>query len=157
MYVLDCNNTATTVIYTFIHTLSLHGALPISKIKQHGFGDGPEADVEYAALKPEQKRQDREEEPGVNAEEGDLEYRIEGDQTGHILIVTPGELVPHQHHRDAPRETDKDDAGHRSEEHTSELQSLMRSSYAVFCLKKKKKNKTQTTNDAHHHKKIKRP
>src|SRR3546814_2366023 len=27
----------------------------------------------------------------------------------------------------------------RSEEHTSELQSLMRNSYAVFCLKKKKK------------------
>src|SRR3546814_8947667 len=40
----------------------------------------------------------------------------------------------------------------RSEEHTSELQSLMRISYAVFCLKKKKKNtqskpsyNTQTT------------
>src|SRR3546814_12560744 len=33
-------------------------------------------------------------------------------------------------------------SGHvRSEEHTSELQSLMRISYAVFCLKKKKKNK----------------
>src|SRR3546814_8757518 len=33
--------------------------------------------------------------------------------------------------------------GHRqrSEEHTSELQSLMRISYAVFCLKKKKKNR----------------
>src|SRR3546814_6029717 len=30
----------------------------------------------------------------------------------------------------------------RSEEHTSELQSLMRISYAVFCLKKKKKNQT---------------
>src|SRR3546814_3939295 len=29
----------------------------------------------------------------------------------------------------------------RSEEHTSELQSLMRISYAVFCLKKKKKTK----------------
>src|SRR3546814_4377012 len=29
--------------------------------------------------------------------------------------------------------------GHRSEEHTSELQSLMRISYAVFCLKKKHK------------------
>src|SRR3546814_2676450 len=28
---------------------------------------------------------------------------------------------------------------HRSEEHTSELQSLMRISYAVFCLKKKKR------------------
>src|SRR3546814_6071981 len=33
----------------------------------------------------------------------------------------------------------------RSEEHTSELQSLMRISYAVFCLKKKKKN-TKTYN-----------
>src|SRR3546814_1061493 len=33
--------------------------------------------------------------------------------------------------------------GDRSEEHTSELQSLMRISYAVFCLKKKKKNQTQ--------------
>src|SRR3546814_10689250 len=31
----------------------------------------------------------------------------------------------------------------RSEEHTSELQSLMRISYAVFCLKKKKKNSTR--------------
>src|SRR3546814_4128743 len=31
----------------------------------------------------------------------------------------------------------------RSEEHTSELQSLMRISYAVFCLKKKKKNRIQ--------------
>src|SRR3546814_4977054 len=30
----------------------------------------------------------------------------------------------------------------RSEEHTSELQSLMRISYAVFCLKKKKKTRT---------------
>src|SRR3546814_4120886 len=36
---------------------------------------------------------------------------------------------------------------HRSEEHTSELQSLMRISYAVFCLKKKKQ-----TNRYEHHK-----
>src|SRR3546814_291221 len=33
----------------------------------------------------------------------------------------------------------------RSEEHTSELQSLMRISYAVFCLKKKSINKNKTT------------
>src|SRR3546814_7552280 len=33
-----------------------------------------------------------------------------------------------------------DDAARRSEEHTSELQSLMRISYAVFCLKKKNTN-----------------
>src|SRR3546814_3096411 len=36
----------------------------------------------------------------------------------------------------APRYT-RPSASHRSEEHTSELQSLMRISYAVFCLKKK--------------------
>src|SRR3546814_1899656 len=36
---------------------------------------------------------------------------------------------------------------HRSEEHTSELQSLMRISYAVFCLKKKKKKKKTRTKD----------
>src|SRR3546814_4402960 len=45
----------------------------------------------------------------------------------------------------------------RSEEHTSELQSLMRISYAVFCLKKKKKsnNETNHTNNDYveiHHK-----
>src|SRR3546814_5193763 len=34
----------------------------------------------------------------------------------------------------------------RSEEHTSELQSLMRISYAVFCLKKKKSRKTKKEN-----------
>src|SRR3546814_5052201 len=36
------------------------------------------------------------------------------------------------------RVPDQKSADHRSEEHTSELQSLMRISYAVFCLKKKK-------------------
>src|SRR3546814_6536316 len=38
----------------------------------------------------------------------------------------------------------RDDRQARSEEHTSELQSLMRISYAVFCLKKKN---TETTDD----------
>src|SRR3546814_10199796 len=38
----------------------------------------------------------------------------------------------------------RDLPGFRSEEHTSELQSLMRISYAVFCLKKKKKTTTAT-------------
>src|SRR3546814_7904492 len=45
----------------------------------------------------------------------------------------------------------------RSEEHTSELQSLMRISYAVFCLKKKKHNKQQAqmnTISTHEHNKI---
>src|SRR3546814_7286610 len=39
------------------------------------------------------------------------------------------------------------DSEKRSEEHTSELQSLTRISYAVFCLKKKKKQTTQKKQD----------
>src|SRR3546814_6968166 len=38
----------------------------------------------------------------------------------------------------------------RSEEHTSELQSLMRISYAVFCLKKKNKTTKNNTNTINH-------
>src|SRR3546814_8325604 len=38
----------------------------------------------------------------------------------------------------------------RSEEHTSELQSLMRISYAVFCLQKKKTNNTNPTENKTH-------
>src|SRR3546814_10428404 len=37
----------------------------------------------------------------------------------------------------------------RSEEHTSELQSLMRNSYAVFCLKKKKKHNPHIKSERH--------
>src|SRR3546814_10362019 len=47
------------------------------------------------------------------------------------LRVEPQFVRPH-------READGKQAALRSEEHTSELQSLMRISYAVFCLKKKK-------------------
>src|SRR3546814_1658659 len=40
----------------------------------------------------------------------------------------------------------------RSEEHTSELQSLMRSSYAVFCLKKKKASRLRPRSHKHKNK-----
>src|SRR3546814_1424545 len=43
------------------------------------------------------------------------------------------------------REVHRTPVACRSEEHTSELQSLMRISYAVFCLKKKKKTSTSQT------------
>src|SRR3546814_1032387 len=49
------------------------------------------------------------------------------DATG--LLITPGFVDVHTHY--------DGQVTWRSEEHTSELQSLIRSSYAVFCLKKK--------------------
>src|SRR3546814_9314814 len=48
------------------------------------------------------------------------------------------------HEADGPQDR-SDVHALRSEEHTSELQSLMRISYAVFCLKKKKKTITLST------------
>src|SRR3546814_1290032 len=54
-----------------------------------------------------------------------------------------GKIAPDEDHRRAGCRREQDQAGDvavdllRSEEHTSELQSLMRISYAVFCLKKK--------------------
>src|SRR3546814_2676087 len=55
----------------------------------------------------------------------------------HIRIIRPARA-----HRASAEELERH-AAFRSEEHTSELQSLMRISYAVFCLKKKK----QTNNN----------
>src|SRR3546814_4411723 len=56
-----------------------------------------------------------------------------GDAAFGIGRAVTGKL---RHHRVRRRH-----GGERSEEHTSELQSLMRISYAVFCLKKKKIDK----------------
>src|SRR3546814_5942012 len=51
------------------------------------------------------------------------------------------------HHRRRRQHAARGGNARRSEEHTSELQSLMRISYAVFCLKKKKyKNIANTLN-----------
>src|SRR3546814_3164643 len=53
--------------------------------------------------------------------------------------------LPVARHPDHRCRTERARVRARSEEHTSELQSLMRISYAVFCLKKKKK--TRITHD----------
>src|SRR3546814_6055503 len=60
---------------------------------------------------------------GIFAQAADCNHRVEH---GHVGAE-----------RDRGRFLGRADDPHRSEEHTSELQSLMRISYAVFCLKKK--------------------
>src|SRR3546814_10066997 len=64
-------------------------------------------------------------------------HRIDRPRRSDIL-----ERVFRQQHQ-IGRHSRLDRAITRSEEHTSELQSLMRTSYAVFCLKKKKTTTTQ--------------
>src|SRR3546814_8579799 len=71
---------------------------------------------------------------------------------GHLLrpvlqqsAPQPGDDVRAAHqHRGAARAEQPGERARRSEEHTSELQSLMRISYAVFCLKKKTKKHIKT-------------
>src|SRR3546814_9574289 len=63
-----------------------------------------------------------------------------------IRVMRPGETVEvagYTYRFDGIRSVEG--PNYRSEEHTSELQSLMRSSYAVFCLKKNNNKHTHTT------------
>src|SRR3546814_7411916 len=71
-----------------------------------------------------------------------LEYGIESpDLIHHAAINGIGRVIaPPVRHPCRQTREQLDGFLDRSEEHTSELQSLMRISYAVFCLKKKKNN-----------------
>src|SRR3546814_7040496 len=60
-----------------------------------------------------------------------------------------GDRAPRDRAQDRRARASFDTGRHRSEEHTSELQSLMRISYAVFCLKKK--NRPDKTKDQSDH------
>src|SRR3546814_11763035 len=95
-YYFFFNDTATTEIYTYCHTLSLHDALPICLV---------------------------------------LVLRRLLVRRASSWRRLPWLPWPRPSWRHGPRSCC------RSEEHTSELQSLMRISYAVFCLKKKKRQK----------------
>src|SRR3546814_5179963 len=66
--------------------------------------------------------------------------RLGFDRIDLLQIAIPVQM---RINRDEPVKFGREQLGElRSEEHTSELQSLMRISYAVFCLKKKKATKT---------------
>src|SRR3546814_18022251 len=96
------NYTATTGIYTYCHTLSLHDALPISSCLRWRACDS--STLTCASSWRQRALNSR---------------SWSAATTGASLVTAGGNSI-------------------RSEEHTSELQSLMRISYAVFCLKKKK-------------------
>src|SRR3546814_4070801 len=73
--------------------------------------------------------------PHVRIDSGARHKLLMGAPFRHAPGVQHHDLIGVDHGGEAVRDDD------RSEEHTSELQSLMRISYAVFCLKKKNMNK----------------
>src|SRR3546814_19071694 len=111
------NDTATAEIYTYGHTLSLHDALPISM-----WLDSDGGSVHGAIALGREIRQ--------------LALATTVGRT----VDLDGKEGSGSHKRAvlSPRADCESMCAFRSEEHTSELQSLMRISYAVFCLKKQK-------------------
>src|SRR3546814_17795788 len=103
------NDTATTEIYTSLHTLSLHDALPIC------------VQLNAAACRATSACAKR--------------SRVRG---GKELLPERGRGRSHVRPQAPEPQEVRRNQKLRSEEHTSELQSLMRNSYDVLCLKKKK-------------------
>src|SRR3546814_3939266 len=116
-------DTATTEIYTYGHTLSLHEALPISVPRVHG--------LPRSVTIPRSFRRTAISRSALPSTKARYIHRTVSASSGGpgtsttrsvwMLLCSP-----------------RASSALRSEEHTSELQSLMRISYAVFCLKKKK-------------------
>src|SRR3546814_7151980 len=136
------NETETTEISTYGHTLALHDALPISnRIK-------PRPVVPARGIIYDRKgRILADNVPAfrldvVPEDAGDPKALVAG--LSKIIALSPEDIERFEQERKASRSFRavtlklRLSADERSEEHTSELQSLMRISYAVFGLKKKK-------------------
>src|SRR3546814_7885013 len=121
MFCFFFKETATTEICTSRHPLSLHDALPILASR---VADRPLTEAIAQFLDGQWRHYLTQ-----------TWLRDGADSARHRAAIALG---------DAMVQVDTDAA--RSEEHTSELQSLMRISYAVFCLKKKNQAATDITN-----------
>src|SRR3546814_2291118 len=125
------NDTATTEIYTYLHTLSLHDALPISIGLFHPFLD----DAKFKMIGVEAAGEGLQGKHAASLAGGKSGI-LHGNRT-YLLQDEDGQITE-AHSISAGLDYPGIGPEHsRSEEHTSELQSLMRISYAVFCLKKK--------------------
>src|SRR3546814_1398841 len=107
------------------------------------------APAQQPAFQSFRKREEHQDESHDEKDQRDGQRRVVGAlrELQHVAEPAAGgdELADH---RAGKGEADR----HRSEEHTSELQSLMRISYAVFCLKKKKTtNNTKQYNKTYMH------
>src|SRR3546814_2238743 len=111
------NDAAATEVYTYGHTLSRHSACPGTPAVTAGAC----ADATVASTSPAATH------PAATI------FR-----TPRVPLPPIFERMQSSSHVDVARMVSRAASPPRSEEHPSELQSLMRNSYAVFCLKNKK-------------------
>src|SRR3546814_8922697 len=115
-------------------------ALPIPP--RNGEGDRPKGGGGVAAVRPDERFRPLRQPCGLPPPRSGEELATSAPHHKTDIRLYAAGFNPANHRRislsSRMRASDQ-----RSEEHTSELQSLMRISYAVFCLKKKKTNKTQ--------------
>ena len=83
-----------------------------AEIDENALRDLTDGDIHHQPFEPEKRGQDCDKNIGVNREEKDLKDGIEGDQACAVFCVSPGQIVPDDHHGDAARETDQDEAHH---------------------------------------------
>src|SRR3546814_2100221 len=130
MRLLFCfNDTATTAIYTYLHTLSLHDALPIYPAV---------LDPQHAATFRAHRHRPALGVPGGMGSVG-IDARNQNGALAPIRAINRSTAAGDQpavedvqRARAAAAEVADIESACRSEEHTSELQSLLRISYAVF-------------------------
>src|SRR3546814_8754380 len=141
MFICLYNYSATTEIYTYCPTHSLHDALPIFDHILHLEGGKvtlyPGGYDAFERQRAERAAQLAAAKAAQDAQRAKLQDYIARNSarasTAKQAQSRAKQLARMQ----------------RSEEHTSELQSLMRNSYAVFCLKKK--NQYETSNQSNTH------
>src|SRR3546814_9412387 len=135
-YFLCFNDTAATEIYTYGHTLAIHDARTISAL--------PRAVIDPAvrgALAVEQvdhlvfRHPGAVDQAAVAADRGAVGAPLDDADEELVAFLAEQPLVAGPAEFSAEHPVLRPRRGVRSEEHTSELQLLMRLSYAVFCLK----------------------
>src|SRR3546814_9748864 len=102
-------------------------------IEDRRYEDQSDSDMPF--VDPIAEKKDRRAERHTDRGRGQHMAPVDAAETVGQIAAKPG--------ADDPRDANGDAEHQRSEEHTSELQSLMRISYAVFCLKKKTTNRKQ--------------
>src|SRR3546814_4973438 len=151
------NVTAPTEIYTYLHTLSLHAALPISGRRRRA---GCRNRWSAPAVRRSRRSRDG---AAVRARSGaslrvSRGFACGNSSTAPRLMLFGSTFARYSRFLATTFWASRPKGDGRSEEHTSELQSLMRVSYAVFTLKKKRQQSSikatiaakENTNDTEH-------